>query len=67
MAQCCMQALPGMAEEQQPSHPLPELCNCFCRWPTPQESAERGAAPQPFFEAMHRALKPGGVICTQVW
>lgn len=20
---------------------------------------------QPFFEAMHRALKPGGVICTQ--
>jgi spermidine synthase len=20
---------------------------------------------QPFFQAMHRALKPGGVICTQ--
>lgn len=21
---------------------------------------------QPFFDAMHRALKPGGVVCTQV-
>lgn len=21
---------------------------------------------QPFFRAMHRALKPGGVVCTQV-
>lgn len=21
---------------------------------------------QPFFEAMHRAIRPGGVVCTQV-
>ena len=24
------------------------------------------AFPQPFFQAMHRALKPGGIVCTQV-
>lgn len=38
-------------ERAQHSH----VCN-LSPWPSVQ----------PFFEAMHRALKPGGVICTQV-
>ena len=28
--------------------------------------ADKPRALQPFFEAMHRAVRPGGMVCTQV-
>ena len=44
---------------------------CSCRWLMPSRSQRRALTrplcrSQPFFRAMHRALKPGGIVCTQV-